>query len=134
LKLLSPWDTVTYSVSADAREAVISIECDKLLPGQEIQFYGTQELPVSSRDREQVMSPIHNLYPNPVRKGQIVHFSNQIDQDLTCEIYDISGARIWYKAYQNEKISIDTSEFRQGIYLVKVAGGEQLLIKRLIVV
>ncbi len=133
LKLLAPGETKIFSVSAGADGAVISIECDKLVEGQEIQFYGTQELPLVSVEESALSSSRQYLFPNPVRRGEAVYLSGDQNLELDCEVYDISGKRVRARESQHKVVSIDTNEFIQGFYLVKVFQGEHIFTDRLLV-
>ena len=134
LKLLAPGETKIFSVSAGAEGAVISIECDKLVEGQEIQFYGTQELPLVSLEETEISSSsIQYLYPNPVRRGEDFYIAANSDQELECEVYNLNGKRVLSKEFGHKKISINTSELIQGIYMVKVVLGEHTHTDRLLI-
>lgn len=64
-----------------------------------------------------------NIFPNPVKKGNILYFN----KTKSYELYDMSG-KLLGKA-QNA-LTVDTSKLATGVYLIKTSDGE---VKRVIV-
>jgi hypothetical protein len=120
LKLLAPGDTKTFGVSAGAMNAAITIECDRLVEGQKIQFYGTQELPVKTIDTPENSGSIL-LYPNPVRKGEPVFISgNRNSEKIRYVLYNGQGKPELIGCSSDETIAIETGNLFRGIYFLRV--------------
>jgi hypothetical protein len=58
------------------------------------------------------------IYPNPFNENFFVE--NSLADNLTIEIYDITGKRIFNKTINKEKQTINISTFSQGVYYVRV--------------
>ena len=122
LKLLAPGETQTYGVSAGAEDATITIECDRLVEGQKIQFHGTQELPV------RIINALNNtgsglLYPNPVRKGESVFMTGSGNgEKVRYALYNGQGKLERSGCSDGETIAIETGSLITGIYILKVEG------------
>jgi hypothetical protein len=122
LKLLAPGETQTFGVSAGAENAAITIECDRLVEGQKIQFHGTQELPVGT-------IPALNtagsglLYPNPVRKGESVFMTGSGNgEKIRYALYNGQGKLERSGFSDGETVAIETGNLIRGIYILKVEG------------
>ncbi len=57
------------------------------------------------------------IYPNPANDILNINASSQIDR---VELYNISGQLIYSNQANNSEVSVNTSEFAQGLYIVKV--------------
>jgi hypothetical protein len=126
LKLLAPGETKTYSVSAGAENAEITIECDKLVEGQEIQFYGTQELPVSLKDNFKQNSA-GLLYPNPAIRGDIVYVTgNKKGELIKYSVYDGLGKLEMSNRSNLEAFIIDTGNLKKGLYFLKIENKDKI--------
>ena len=68
-----------------------------------------------------------SFYPNP-SSGV---FLNDIELDHAIQVFDTMGRLILVKQASSE-MSLDLSEFPNGIYIAKVAGGGNELIHRLV--
>ncbi len=133
LKHLLPGETQTFSVSAGAENAVITIECDKLLDGQEIQFHGTQELPVATKNNlQREISGL--LYPNPVSKGETVFFSGDWSgESMKYFIYNELGKLELSGLLDSDIVSIDTGTLNNGLHILKVKQGDRMSINKLLI-
>jgi hypothetical protein len=132
LKLLAPGDTVTCSVSADARDATITIECDKLVPGQEIQYFGTQELPaLSARDPKAEGGPL--LYPNPVSRGGMVYLPGNRSGAMEYLVYDCTGKVALSGYTEPGQTAIPTGQLNGGIYFIRILRDQVLFTNRFLV-
>jgi hypothetical protein len=127
LKFLAPGETKLYTVAANAKGAQISIECDKLVPGQKIEFYGTQELPTTSVKKKEVNSNF-NIYPNPVNAGIIyIEFDNyKENDDVSLYVYNVMGQQIEHKILKqvniNSKVSLPIRKWESGVYFIRIQG------------
>ncbi|MEX0987707.1 MAG: T9SS type A sorting domain-containing protein [Bacteroidales bacterium] len=133
LKGLAPGETKTYSVSAGAEGAEITIECDKLPAGMQIQFYGTQELPlISSKNIARDLNRL--LYPNPARRGSSVRFTGSGAQNnIEYSVYDLNGRELFTGKSTGDVAIIDTSGLYSGCYLVKFIDNNEITLNQLLV-
>ena len=72
------------------------------------------------------------LYPNPARKTFNLEFDDPVDK---LEIFDIYGRSVFYSIVQSKEGSvyaITIDNVRQGIYLLKITGGNKIISKRVI--
>ena len=120
LKLLAPGETQTCGLSAGAEDATITIECDRLVDGQKIQFHGTQELPVgTSNALNKAGSGL--IYPNPVRKGESVFMTGSGNgEKVRYTLYNGQGKLELTGCSDGETIAIETGSLSRGIYILKV--------------
>ncbi len=133
LKLLSRGDTLLVGVAASAAGAEITIESDKLLEGQEIQFFGTQE--VTGVEEAFLQKTYRNLpYPNPVRKGDSFYLEGSSDgSKLDYQVYDSMGIQVLSGRSLKNPLSISTGELEHGIYLLKVNQHDQWSVNRFMI-
>jgi len=133
LKLLSPGDTLTCSVSAGAEDGDISIECDKLLESQSIQFYGTQELPIT-RAGQNKLTASAVLFPNPVTRGDLVRFRGwKSGKTLHYSVYNGIGKLEFSGSLKGNTCYITTDQLVSGLYFIKISGEKFLMANRLLV-
>lgn len=73
------------------------------------------------------------LFPNPSKGETFLNF-NSIQKEITLTIFDLQGKEISKNQYTNQaKISVLTSQFDAGIYIVKVSNGTTTSFKKLVV-
>ncbi len=133
LKLLSRGDTVQFGIAAGAVDAEITIESDRLVEGQEIQFYGTQQLTgigeISSH------SELPGLpYPNPVHRGELIYLeSASVGANVKYDVYDSQGRLALSGSLAPGLLSISTAQLDQGIYLLKIRRNRGSSVKRFMI-
>lgn len=69
------------------------------------------------------------FYPNPL-EGETLFFES--NQNLTVEIFNVLGKKIFSEKLNKNKNSLDLSQISSGIYLVKINNGNQIITKKLI--
>lgn len=120
LKLLAPMDTAAFGVAAGAEGAEITIQCDKLVEGQEIQFHGTQEV-TGYRDENLSGSGPGLPYPNPVGNGGTVYLDSSTGGDhVNYFVYDSLGRLALTGWASPGVIAIPTGQLDNGVYILKV--------------
>ncbi|MGW8316886.1 MAG: T9SS type A sorting domain-containing protein [Bacteroidales bacterium] len=123
LKLLSPGDTLYCGVQADARYAEITIECDKLVEGQEIEFHGMQEI-TGTFPRTFSGSGPGQPYPNPLTSGQPLSLKGISGAGtLRYEIYNCRGQLTLAGALDSDPARISTSGMEGGFYIMRLFDG-----------
>ena len=89
----------------------------------------------SAIDVKKIDSPdILNLYPNPLRSGNLnIEISNTANKLSEISITDIKGCQIYSLRTYNKVVEIPVSVFTRGTYLVKVTVGKYTSVEKLIV-
>jgi hypothetical protein len=137
LKLLAPGDTVLFGVAAGAEGAEISIECDRLVEGQKIQFHGTQEI-TGLRGGAPAANGSGNasglIYPNPVGEGGVVYLEGGRKGDaVDYFLYDSRGILALTGRSGPGVIAIPTLGLGHGLYVLKVMQDERVSTNRLLI-
>ena len=77
-----------------------------------------------------------SIYPNPVQN--ILYIQPQVNKPLDINVYNVLGQSIYNTMLnpvnRNDLISIDFSEVPAGVYMVNIAGGDETLNKKVVVV
>ena len=72
------------------------------------------------------------IYPNPVTDNLIVDLSTVANEDVTIEIYDLSGKLLVKENNQKGSlISIDISDLSNGFYQIKLLSSTAQIMKRI---
>ena len=72
-----------------------------------------------------------NIFPNPANKQINIKINNT--ESINIQIIDISGREIFFKEFETNKISINTSELTNGIYFLKIKSNTQIGFKKFII-
>ncbi|MDD2386938.1 MAG: C10 family peptidase [Bacteroidales bacterium] len=72
------------------------------------------------------------IYPNPTH--DIINLRNNSSSTINCliEIYNIQGKKVFEKEMYKSNMSIDISEFKKGVYTIKINADSKLIVKRII--
>jgi hypothetical protein len=133
LKLLSPGDTIVFGVAAGAAEAVITIESDRLVEGQVIQFYGTQQL-TGTVSLSGPTAAAGFPYPNPVRKGELVYLESGRDgARVKYDVYDSRGRLALSGSSDPGLVAIPTCQLPRGVYLLRTRQEKESAVNRFMV-
>lgn len=133
LKLLSRGDTLVCGISAGAEGADISIESDKLVEGQEIQFFGTQE--VTGVEGLGIPGASATLpYPNPLGVGETLYLEGaRVGDDASYFVYDSLGRLALSGVSGPDVIAVPTSQLHRGVYYLKVAQDRLVTVNRFMI-
>jgi len=71
-----------------------------------------------------------NIYPNPT--NNLINIRQEKANSITIQVLDITGKVLLTKSSTNQLTTIDLSEFTNGIYLVKVSGGGDVRVEKVI--
>ena len=73
---------------------------------------------------EEIIEPLTRIYPNPANNILNIEISNSEKKVLEIEILTVTGAIIYRKEYNNMSAhyteQIDLSQYKKGVYLIKV--------------
>ncbi len=90
---------------------------DKVIDGGNDYFNGGDDI----NNRFNLENKI-NVYPNPV--GELMHIESNNESIRQIEIYNSRGELVLnnvYKMPKNQNVSLNTSDYAKGLYLVKIA-------------
>lgn len=138
LKLLSPGETLTSTIASGGDQPVLTIESDRILLTQKIEYYGTINDPYVYVPQEieetlntQKKSEVNNAFFVYEKSGQIIIRSESFPLDEVI-IYDMQG-KVIYRHMKDEKttslrISKVTINAKSGIYIVRTSHGFQKIL------
>ena len=121
LKLLSPGDTLVCSVSAGGENPVLTIESDRLVPGQSIGYLGTENF--AGINEKMIQPKPFRIFPTVLPRGQVIHITRKVNstaKTASVEIFTLNGHLAQtIKTFDNELI-INTDTFSHGVYFVRI--------------
>jgi len=120
LKFLQPGETKLYKIASGGSNPQITIECNRLVPSQEIQFEGTEDNTTSIKKNKALTNV--ELFPSVLNRGEIlnIRINDYPENMLNINIYDISGKNVYSKQLNPNSLSLNTGSFTNGIYILKV--------------
>lgn len=83
----------------------------------------------STDDDVTVDESMIDIYPNPTTGMLNIEIADQNYQDLYVEVYDIMGNVIYMNNYTSNSFIIDTQDFKDGTYVLKIKDSKMNLIK-----
>jgi photosystem II stability/assembly factor-like uncharacterized protein len=98
-------------------QAVLTIESNDPANSQvevDLKGYATIETAINEIDEENQAV----IYPNPARN--ILYISNVKDKQI--KVFDLSGRMVYYTIARADRISLNVSDYKNGVYLFKVIG------------
>jgi len=129
LKQLLPGDSINCPVSAGSDNPALTIESDRLVAGQVIEYLGTENhLGITESDKNTGLI----IYPNPVEKGNSIVLKSDDNDTKIFRITDITG-KVVFSGMLNRKTSVNTSSFKRGLYMVTVDYGKRLSTRKLLI-
>ncbi len=89
---------------------------------------------ITSTDNESIEASGITLSPNPTSKMLNVDFSKSGSKKLDIELMNLSGFSMFRKTgFRNKSISIDVSNYPQGVYLMYVTDGKRIVTKKVMI-
>ncbi len=73
-----------------------------------------------------------NLYPNPTRGQLQIRLNNFEEKESTLYIYDITGHLMLSKKLKSAVVKVDISQFRKGIYFVRIMNQNKVMTRRIV--
>jgi hypothetical protein len=92
----------------------------------------------SSCEKENPSSMNATLYPNPVKDILNVKFDKQVDEDVTIEVYNLVGTKMFGNTFTpnakrgSNDMKIDFSRFPSHVYYVKIITKSGTIIKKVV--
>lgn len=75
-----------------------------------------------------------SVYPNPASRSLVISFQSSLNANLDLEIINALGEQVFQISdIENQKLSIDVSEFASGIYFVKIKDGTKTHSRKILV-
>jgi hypothetical protein len=88
---------------------------------------------VSTDELEQIQNLL-KISPNPATDQVIIHWQGENYQDLTVEIYDMTGKQVRQLRFDYGNIlKVNTSEWQNGLYLIRLVSDKGIASKKLII-
>lgn len=82
---------------------------------------------------EETKLPVYfSVGPNPLKDQMNIYFLNPSNNVREISIYDIAGKLVYTSTSDQEQITIDATQFGNGVYLVKVFDGSNEFVRRII--
>lgn len=122
LKLLSPGESLECPVSAGGEAHQLTIESDRLVPGQSIGYLGTENYTGLSENSEAQQN--FNVFPSILQKGEHIQIrANSMGNNIQrIEIFSLSGNRVLEENPNGNNLSIETNSLNRGIYFIRISG------------
>lgn len=78
-----------------------------------------------------VTNSVFNIYPNPAK--DFLNINNNSDENITIEINDLTGKKVFTDTLLNNFETIDISTFKKGIYIIKLYNTNAKYIHKLVI-
>lgn len=72
------------------------------------------------------------LYPNPV-SGTHFTIRNDAGSPIDIDVYDMSGKRVYHGHLQDQYTSINVSNWKRGVYMVRIKEGQNIYTQKVVV-
>ncbi len=80
---------------------------------------------------ENIIKSAISIYPNPAKDFVMI---DHLPSESTISIYDMSGRKIFSKKYSETKVSINTSAFSNGVYMIQVDNQEKTILSEKLII
>ena len=129
LKYLLPGDSIICPVSAGGSQPVLTIESDRLVEGQVIEYLGTENhLGITKPNKNSGFM----IYPNPVEKGSPVYLKASDNKMKTYSMMSSTGQIVDFGSFYRQ-ISINTTSLKKGLYIITVNDDKASFSRKVIV-
>lgn len=124
LKLLNPGEILECSVAAGGENPILTIESDRLVPGQTIGYLGTENHVAVKEEINKVTA--FKVFPTVVSNGQVINLKREVvgNKSAMVEVISLNGSLVQKIDTVWNELSISTSKFTQGIYFIRISGQE----------
>ena len=116
LKHLLPGDSLLCPVSAGGNQPVLTIESDRLVEGQKIEYLGTE-------NHVGINNPTDNpgflIYPNPVLHGNQIFIETSDGVVKTYQVMNMAGIIVDTGRFYQQAV-INTNSLKRGVYIIKI--------------
>ncbi len=129
LKLLTPGDSLLCPVAAGGTDPVLTIESDRLVDGQKIEYLGTENN-LGFNDKQECQQ--FTVYPNPVKRNDYISLKTTNKNKLNFNVYNINGEKVLSGGFRDNTY-INTRNFEKGLYIITVSDGKTVSSGKVIV-
>ena len=129
LKFLVPGDSIACPVATGGDNPQLTIESDRLIEGQTIEYLGTENF-LGIREKSKKTGFL--IFPNPVRQNGSIILKSETDKSKQVNIFDLTGQMLYSGLFKKET-AIQLSNYSRGLYLVSVNDGIGVATKKLLV-
>ncbi|MFN8438523.1 MAG: HmuY family protein [Cytophagales bacterium] len=91
-------------------------------------------LNVTSLESENLFQTALSVFPNPAITQEEINFKNNSGEEITLNIYNPEGAIVYTTNLSNSHFSLNTNNFKSGIYTLKYTHKNTLNTQKLIIV
>jgi hypothetical protein len=102
---------------------------EALVDGHWQLYYSKAYFVIGTIEENELRKNIH-ITPNPATN--YIHIQNEKEADLTIEIFDLTGKRVYQGVVNEMEIEIKTIGWNGGIYFVKISDEDSTLTRKLI--
>jgi len=122
LKLLAPGEVLECSVSAGGDDPLLTIESDRLVPGQTIGYLGTENY--ADVEESTTSQKPFLVFPTVLKQGENIYIQKQTTgtETMKVEIFSLSGNRIHALDTTQRNMQIQTSSLNRGMYFIRISG------------
>ena len=122
LKLLVAGEVLECSVSAGGDDPLLTIESDRLVPGQTIGYLGTENY--AAVDENTINQKPFRIFPTVLKQGESIHIQKQTagTETMKVEVFSLSGNRIQTLDTTQRNMQIQTSSLNRGMYFIRISG------------
>lgn len=134
LQGLLPGEVIQCPVAAgnapDAGDPVLTIECDHLLSGQKIDYYGTTYVATREPQQRELFAKI---YPTILSQERLLNIEVE-DAILTqMTVYNSIGQPVFRAIIHGKKDSIALPDLPSGIYFVRLQAADKMTVVRIVI-
>ncbi len=136
LKYLAKGEERTFHIAAGGNNPILTIECDRLVSGQHIDFYGTTYVPVSTKELAQKDFKFQ-VYPTCVKIGTDISITLEETRPIRgfLNLYSESGRLIKRQNLLSEDNTLKTSDLSEGVYFLNITDtATQSAPKRIVII
>lgn len=119
LKNMAPGDSIEFHITAGGETVNLTIESDRLLAGQSIDFYGTSSI---SSIKKKIDNPNWELFPTLIYEGMEITIRNENmkNEKVLLRVYNSDGQLIISQNIDSELFSFKTGGLTQGLYIIQL--------------
>jgi len=133
LKNLPSGASKEFHIAAGGNPLNLTIESDRLLSGQNIEYYGTS---YNVSVKKKLKNKPWKVYPSLLIQGEDITITKAsiTNEFVNVNIFDLMGNLVLAKQLAPNESKINMSEFHQGIYVVQIIQSDQVVdVERIVV-
>ncbi len=135
LKYLGKGESRVFHVGSGGDNPTLTIECDRLVPGQKIDFYGTTYVPVGIDELAQKGNSF-KVFPNILKNGDVVAVElDKVPNDkLRLELFGANGQFVQSQSVDGRFNKLKINQLQSGTYFLLLQNAHDILgVQRIVV-